>query len=123
MHAAIDVGMLSLLIMHQAVDDLLRHLAGRRVVEVDQRLPFDLELEYRKVSANLFNIECRTELRFQGGLYNIHGSVSLGLFQHQSLKLVLERGNGYAVDDLGAKRVGQQIARRDLRQSAALEIK
>ena len=100
--------------MHQAIDYLLRHLAGRRVVEIDQRLSFDLELEYRKVSTNTINVERWTEVGFQSGLYKIHGSASLSLFQHRSRKPVFERGDGYAVDDLGAECVGQQIARRDL---------
>ena len=112
-HATVDVGMLSSLIMHQAIDHLLRHLAGCRIVEIDQRISLDLKFEYRKIRANAFDVERRTEPGLQGGLYNIHCSVSLSLLQNDSLKPMFERSHGYAIDDLGAECVGQQIARRE----------
>ena len=46
----------------------------------------------------------------------------LGLRQHRLLEPVPERGDGDALDDLGAERVGQQIARRGIGQAAALQI-
>src|SRR6476646_1584487 len=66
-HATVDVGMLSSLIMHQAIDHLLRHLAGCRIVEIDQRISLDLKFEYRKIRANAFDVERRTEPGLQGG--------------------------------------------------------
>src|SRR3954465_15654017 len=107
----VDVGMLSCLIMHQAIDHLLRHLAGCRIVEIDQRFSLNLEFKYRKIGANAFDVERRTQLRLQSRLYNIHCSISLSLFQHSSLEPMFERSHGYAIDDLGTKCVGQQIAR------------
>ena len=73
-HTAIDVGMLRGLVAHQTVDHRLRHLAGCRVVEIDQRLAADLELEDRKIGADALNVECRGELRFQSRLVQVHGS-------------------------------------------------
>ena len=53
-HRAVDVGVLFLLVAHDAVDDLLRHLAARGVIQVDQRLAGNLQLEYREVGPDLF---------------------------------------------------------------------
>jgi hypothetical protein len=122
-HAAIDIGVLARLVVHQAVDYRLRHLTGCGIVEINQRFPLDLEIEDRKISANAFDVERRTEPGLQGGLYNIHCSVSLRLLQNDSLKPMFERIDGYAVDDLRAKRVGQQVSCCHLGQTAALEIK
>src|SRR6185437_6285554 len=113
--------MLSRLITHQTVDHRLRHLAGCRIVKIDQWFTLDLELEDRKIGTNAFNVKRRTELGFQGGLYKIHDSVFPGLFQHRSLKPMFERIDGYAVYDLRAKRVGQQVSCCHLGQTAALE--
>ena len=62
MHAAIDIGVLARLIAHQPVDHWLRHLARRRVIEIDQRLAVDLELENRKIGADAFNVEHRSRI-------------------------------------------------------------
>jgi hypothetical protein len=62
-HAAIDIGVLGRLVAYQAVDYRLRHLAGRRIVEIDQWFTLNLELEDRKISANAINVERRSELR------------------------------------------------------------
>src|SRR5687768_1486536 len=72
MHAAIYIGMLTRLVMNKTVDYGLRHLTGCRVVEVNQWFALDLELEDRKLGANTLNIECRSELRFQSGIYDLH---------------------------------------------------
>ena len=58
MHPAMNVGVLRRLVAHQAVDHRLRHLAGRRVVEIDQRLAADFELQDRKIGADALHIQC-----------------------------------------------------------------
>src|SRR5687768_9396390 len=72
MHAAIYIGMLARLVTNEAVDYGLWHLTRCCVVKVNQWLAVDLELEDRKLGANTLNIECRSELRFQSGVYDLH---------------------------------------------------
>ena len=58
-HAAVDVGVLRSLVAHHAVDDRLRHLARRRVVEIHKRLAADFELEDRKLGPDALDGERR----------------------------------------------------------------
>ena len=70
-HRPVDVGVLRGLVAHQAVYDGLRHLAGGRVVQVDQRLAFDLGMQDGKVGAYLFDIKDRRDVDWLGA--RVHG--------------------------------------------------
>src|SRR5204863_3486460 len=48
---AVNIRVLGRLIPHDPVDHGLRHLAGGRVVEEDERLPVYLEIEDREIGA------------------------------------------------------------------------
>ena len=113
MHSAIDIRMLACLVTHQAIDHWLRHLAGGCIIEVDQWFSFDLKLQNWKIGTHTCDVERRINLRLQRGIYDFHGSVFLGLFQHCLFKPVFEGCDGNAINDLGAKRISQQIARRN----------
>ena len=56
MHCAVYVRVLGRLVAHQAVDHLLRHLAGGRIVQIDQRLAARPEFEDRKIGADALDV-------------------------------------------------------------------
>jgi hypothetical protein len=51
MDSAVHVGVVAFVVANQRVDHGARFLAGRRVVEIDQRFPVDLLIEDREVGA------------------------------------------------------------------------
>ena len=55
-NTAVDVGVVVLVVVDQGIDDLVRLLGGRCVIEIDQRLAVDLSLQDRKVLANGFDV-------------------------------------------------------------------
>lgn len=72
MHAAIYIGVLARLVTNEAVDYGLWHLTRCGVIQVNQWLAVDPELEDGKLGANAIDIECRSELRSQSGIYDLH---------------------------------------------------
>ena len=66
MHAAVDVGILGLVIAHHRINDGLGFLTGRRVIEVDQRLPVHGLPEEREVVPTSGNADELVELFCQG---------------------------------------------------------
>jgi len=56
-HAAVDVGILSPIIVVDSIDDARRLLAGRAVVEINQRLAMDFLAEDGKILAHSGDIE------------------------------------------------------------------
>ena len=116
--AAIDIGVLRRLVADEAVDHLARHLARRRIVEIDERLAVDLELEDREVGADALDVVRR---RRRGSHARSGGRSWLArrLVEQGCLEPLPERGDRYAIDDLGAERVGEQVARRRVGEPAA----
>ena len=53
MDAAVNIGVIALIIIHERVDDALRFLRRGGVVEVDERLPVDLLVEDREIGAEV----------------------------------------------------------------------
>jgi hypothetical protein len=51
MHAAMNIGVLGLLIVHQAINHWLRHLARGCVIEINQRFARNLDTEYGEIGA------------------------------------------------------------------------
>ena len=54
MNAAMDVGVVVLVIIHQRLDHRARFLRGGGVVEIDERLPMDLLIQNREIAPNPF---------------------------------------------------------------------
>ena len=57
MNGAVDVRVLARLVLHEAVDHRLRHLARSRVVEKDERVTVHLQLEDREIGAYALDVE------------------------------------------------------------------
>ena len=82
MDAAVDVGVVVLVVAHEGVDDLARFLAGGRVVEVDQPMPVDFLIEDWEVGAEsgpIWRVERHSGRReFDGKLAGDPNSTSGG---------------------------------------------
>ena len=56
-HAAVDIGVVVLVVVAERVDDRARLLAGRAVVEIGEGVAIDLLVERRKVGPNCLDVE------------------------------------------------------------------
>ena len=69
----LPLGIFSALYRDGPIDHLARHLARRRVVEIDERLAIDLELEDREVGADALDVVYQRRLRSRCALEGGHG--------------------------------------------------
>jgi len=68
MDSAVHVGVVLQVVARDRVDHRTRLLAGRRAVEIDERLPADLLVENREVLANPLDVQRRDPASLAQGL-------------------------------------------------------
>ena len=65
MNAAMDVGVVVLVIIAQRLDDCARLLRGRGVIEINQRMAMDLLIQDRKIGAQCSPIDLASAIRLE----------------------------------------------------------
>ncbi len=72
MDAAMDVGVFGFVVFADRINDDLRLLCRRRVVEINQRLAMDFSIENGELAADLVNIHGRSRAIAQDGCFDWH---------------------------------------------------
>src|SRR5207248_935183 len=88
--AAMDVGVLRAVVILQRIEDGVRLVRGRAVIEIDQRLAVNLGGEDREVGAHLLDVESGARLGFQ----HAHGESYVRCFSLASPRSVIRRSCG-----------------------------